>query len=82
MRTQSDSSIMNKLKHLFCLTILFAKFIILVSFILHFLVNIEGTNKIFQRSKGIVSRSIKYGGNLFMADGTQIVLGKFIGGLL
>ena len=24
----------------------------------------------------------KYGGNLFMADGAQIVLSKFIGGLL
>ena len=34
------------------------------------------------RSKGIVSRPMKYGGKLFMADGGQIVLGKFIGGLL
>ena len=42
MRTQSSSSIMNKLTDLFCLTIFFAKFIILVSFILHFLENIEG----------------------------------------
>ena len=39
-------------------------------------------NKIFQWSRGIVSRPIKYGGKLFMADGGQIVLGKFIGGLL
>ena len=30
----------------------------------------------------MVSRPIKYGGKLFMADGGQIVLGKFIGGLL
>ena len=28
-----------------------------------------------------MSRPIKYGGKLFMADGGQIVLGKFIGGL-
>ena len=34
------------------------------------------------RSKAIVSRPIKYGGKLFMADGGQIVLSKFIGGLL
>ena len=39
-------------------------------------------NKIFQWCKGIVSRPIKYGENLFMVDGGQIVLGKFIGGLL
>ena len=38
-------------------------------------------NKIFQWNKGIVSGPIKYGGKLFMADGGQIVLGKFIGGL-
>ena len=37
---------------------------------------------IFQWSKGIVSLPIKYGGKLFIADGGQIVLGKFIGGLL
>ena len=35
-------------------------------------------NKIFQWSKGIVSRRIEYGGKLFMADGGHIVLGKFI----
>ena len=29
-----------------------------------------------------MSRPIKYGEKLFMADGGQIVLGKFIGGLL
>ena len=39
-------------------------------------------NKIFQWSKGIVSHPIRYGGKLFMADGRNIVLGKFIGGLL
>ena len=48
---------MHKLTDLFCLTILFAKFNILESFILE-------------------------GGKLFMADGEQIVLGKFIAGLL
>ena len=37
--------------------------------------------KILEWSKDIVSRPIKYGGKLFMADGGQIVLGKFIGGL-
>ena len=36
---------------------------------------------IFQWSKGIVSRSIKYGGKLLIAEGGKIVLGKFIGGL-
>ena len=39
-------------------------------------------NKIFQWSKGIVSHPIRYGGKLFRADGRNIVLGKFIGGLL
>ena len=34
---------------------------------------------IFQWSKGIMSRPIKYGGKLFMADGGQIVVGKFMG---
>ena len=34
-----------------------------------------------QWSKGIVSRIIKYGGKLFVSDGGQIILGKFIGGL-
>ena len=33
---------------------------------------------IFQWSKGIVSRPITYGEKLFMADGEQIVLCKFI----
>ena len=33
---------------------------------------------IFQWSKGTVSRPITYGGKLFMADGEQIVLCKFI----
>ena len=36
---------------------------------------------IFHWSKGIVSRPIKHGGKLFMADGGQIVSGKFLGGL-
>ena len=65
---------MHKLIDLFCLTILFAKFNILASFILHFLANIEGytPNKIFLWSKGIVSRPIKYEGKLFMADGGQL----------
>ena len=53
---------MDKVTDLFCLTILFAKFNILASFILDFLAD-----------------SITYGGKLFMADGGQIVLGKFIG---
>ena len=53
----SNSYIMHKLTDLFCLTILFAKFNILASFILEW-------------------------GKLFMADGEQIVLGKFIEGLL
>ena len=39
-------------------------------------------NKIFQWRKGIVSCPIKYGKKIFMADGGQIILGKFIGGLL
>ena len=39
-------------------------------------------NKIFQWNKGIVSGPIKYGGKLFMADGGQIVLVKFIEGVL
>ena len=43
MRTeQSNSPTMHKLTDLFCLTILFAKFNILPSFILHILANIEG----------------------------------------
>ena len=36
---------------------------------------------IFHWSKGIVSRPIKPGGKLFMADGGQIVFSKFLGGL-
>ena len=36
---------------------------------------------IFQWSKGKVSHPIKYGGKLYIADGGQIVLGKFFGGL-
>ena len=39
-------------------------------------------NKILQWSKGIVSRPITYGEKVFMADGGQIVLRKFIFGLL
>ena len=35
----------------------------------------------FQWSKDIVSRLIKYGGKLFMGDGDQIVLDKFVWGL-
>ena len=38
----SNFHIMHKLTNLFCLTILFSKFNILGSFILHFLANIEG----------------------------------------
>ena len=38
----SISHIMHELTDLFCLTILFAKYNILASFILHFLENIEG----------------------------------------
>ena len=72
---------MHKLTDLFCLTILFAKFNILASFILHFLANIEGytPTRFSNGAKDIVFRPIKYGGKLFMADGGQIVLGKFIG---
>ena len=79
----SNSYIMHKLTDLFCLTILFAKFIISASFILHFLANIEGyiPTKFSNRARA-VSCPIKYEGKLFMADGEQIVLGKFIGGLL
>ena len=74
---------MHKLTDLFCLTILFAKFNILASFIMHFLANIEGyTPTRFSSGARAVSCPIKYGGKLFMADGAQIVLGKFIGGLL
>ena len=73
---------MHKLTDLFFLTILFAKFNILASFILHFLANIEGyTPTRFSNGASIVSYPIKYRGKLFMADGGQIVLGKFIGGL-
>ena len=36
---------------------------------------------IFKWSKGLVPHPIKYGGKLFMANGGQIALGKFIGGL-
>ena len=67
---------------MFCLTILFAKFKILASFILHFLANIEGyTPTSFFWSKGIVSNPKKYRRKFSMVDGEQIVLGKFIGGL-
>ena len=77
---QSNSYIMHKLTDLFCLTILFAKFNIFASFILHFLANIEGyTPAIFSNGARAVSHPIKYGGKLFMADGGQIVLGKFTG---
>ena len=72
---------MHKLTDLFCLTILFAKFNILASFILHFLANIEGyTPTRFSSGARAVSCPIRYGGKLFMTD--KIVLGKFIGGLL
>ena len=40
----SNSYVMLKLTDLFCLPVLFAKFIILASFILHFLANIEEYN--------------------------------------
>ena len=39
---QSNFYIMYKFTDLFCLTILFAKFSILVTFILHVIANIEG----------------------------------------
>ena len=75
---------MRKLTDLFFLTIFFAKLNMLASFILLkfyflFLENIEGTPprplfcSIFQWSKGIVSRPIKYRGKLFMADGGQVI---------
>ena len=47
---------------------------VLASFILHYL------HKIFQWNKDLASRPIKYGEKLFMADGGQIILGKFIWG--
>ena len=74
----------HKLTDLFCLTILFAKFNILASLILHFLANIEGCTptKIYQWSMDIVSRPIKCGGKLFMAGEGQTNLGKFVRGLL
>ena len=74
---------MHKLTDLFCYTILLAKFYILPSFILQFLANIEGYIPIrFSNGARAVPHPIKYGGKLFMADGGQIVFGKFIGGLL
>ena len=101
----SISYTIHKLTDLFCLTILFSKFNILASFILHFFAThwpilpynlfcqIQHfskfypalsckywgihPNKIFQWSKG----PIKYTGKLFVADGGQTVLGKFIGTL-
>ena len=74
---------MRKLTDLFCLTILFAKFNMLASFILHSLANIDGCtpHMIFEWSKGIVSYPIKYRGELFMADRGQIDLSKSIEGL-
>ena len=74
---------MRKLTDLLFLTILFAKFSMFSSFILHFLANIEEIHPhlIFQWSKGIISHTIQYVGKLFTADEGQIVLGKFIGGL-
>ena len=66
-----------KLTDLFCLAILFAKFNMLAIFILHFLTNIAPND--FQWSNSMVSRPIKFGGKLFIADGKQIVLSKFIG---
>ena len=72
---------MYKLTDLFYLTILFAKFSILARFIMHFLANIEGyTPTRFSDGARAMSRPIKYGGKLFMADGGQFVWGKFIGG--
>ena len=63
----SISHIMHELTDLFCLTILFAKYNILASFILHFLSwkywGIHA-NKIFQWSKSIVSREKRCGGCL------------------
>ena len=54
----SNFCIMRKLTDLFCLTILFAKFIMLASFILHFLANIEGMHLqvILQWSQDVESR--------------------------
>ena len=73
---------MHKLTDLFCLTIFcqiqyFNKFYSALSrkyWGIH-------PNKISQWSKSIVSRPIKYEEKLFMADGGQIDLGKFIRGL-
>ena len=74
---------MHKLTDLSCLTVLSAKFSILASFILHFFADIEGytPTRFSIGAKGIVSRPIKYGGKLFMADAVQIVLDKYIGAL-
>ena len=48
---------------------------------MHFLANIEGyTPTRFSDGARAMSRPIKYGGKLFMADGGQFVWGKFIGG--
>ena len=61
---------MHKLTDLFSLTILFAKFNILAGFNLHFPM---------EQGHSVPSHN---GGKLFMGDGGQTVLGKFIGGLL
>ena len=71
---------MRKLTDLFCLTIVFAKFNMLASFILHFLANIEGyTPSDSATEPGRSVSPIKYGGKLFMADWGQILMVKFIG---
>ena len=73
---------MYKLTDLFCLTIIFAKFNILASFIVHFLANIDGyTQQDLPMQHGHSVSPHKNGQKLFIADGGQIVLGKFIGGL-
>ena len=72
---------MDKLTDVFCLAIFFVKFNILVSFILHFLANIERYTPTFSSGSRAVSCIINYGGKVFIADGGQIALGKFIGGL-
>ena len=79
----SNSYIMHKLIDLFCLTIFFYQVQYFGKFYCALSCKYWGIhpNKIFQWGKGILSRPIKYGEKLFMADEGQIVLDKFIGGL-
>ena len=69
-RDHPNSYLMHKLTDLFCLTIIFAKFNILASSNLHFPM---------EQGHSVPSHNEE---KLFMGDGGQIVLGKFIGGLL